>query len=170
MRRPVPRLPAPTGRRLALAGVATTGIALTSALLLTGCGGSDTSGASGTGLSVGASYMPQPVSADMAAGFLTITNKSGADDELTSVTSDSAGEVTLHETTGGAMEQVSSFEVPAHGQLVFKSGGNHLMFEKLKHRPEQGDTITLKLKFARSGPLTVEMPVKSATYNPSTGH
>ena len=44
------------------------------------------------------------------------------------------------------------------------------MFEKLKRRPEQGDTITLKLKFAESGPLTVEMPVKSATYNPSTGH
>ncbi|MFJ8176432.1 copper chaperone PCu(A)C [Streptomyces sp. NPDC094469] len=168
MRRPALRLPAPTGRRLALTGVATTGIALTSALLLAGCGGSDP--ASGTDLSVGASYMPQPVSADMAAGFLTITNRSGTEDELTSVTSDSAGQVTLHETTGGAMEQVSSFEVPAHGQLVFKSGGNHLMFEKLKRRPEQGDTITLKLKFAKSGPLTVEMPVKSATYNPSTGH
>ncbi|MFG2936342.1 copper chaperone PCu(A)C [Streptomyces sp. NPDC048282] len=154
------------GKHLAL-----TGIAITGALALAGCGGSGSgSGSSAAELSVAASYMPQPVSADMAAGFLTITNKGGTKDELTSVSSDSAGEITLHETNGGAMEEVDSFEVPAHGQLVFKSGGNHLMFEKLKRRPEQGDTITVKLKFAESGPLTVEMPVKSATYNPSTGH
>ncbi|MEU9340631.1 copper chaperone PCu(A)C [Streptomyces sp. NPDC048278] len=153
---------------------ALTGIAIAGALAaLAGCGGpasSGTPGSSAAELSVGASYMPQPVSADMAAGFLTITNKGGTQDELTSVTSASAGEITMHETNGGAMEEVTSFKVPAHGQLVFKSGGNHLMFEKLKHRPEQGDTITLKLTFAESGPLTVEMPVKSATYNPSTGH
>ncbi|MER6268271.1 copper chaperone PCu(A)C [Streptomyces sp900105755] len=166
-----PGNPGNPGKRLAL-----TAIAVAGALALAGCGGSGSSGASGASgssgaeLSVQASYMPQPVSADMAAGFLTITNKGGTKDELTSVTSDSAGEITMHETNGGAMEEVNSFEVPAHGQLVFKSGGNHLMFEKLKHRPEQGDTITLKLKFAESGPLTVEMPVKSATYNPSTGH
>jgi periplasmic copper chaperone A len=163
-----PGNPRNPGKRLAL-----TAIAVAGALALAGCGGSGSSGASGSAgaeLSVQASYMPQPVSADMAAGFLTITNKGGTKDELTSVTSDSAGEITMHETNGGAMEAVNSFEVPAHGQLVFKSGGNHLMFEKLRHRPEQGDTITLKLKFAESGPLTVEMPVKSATYNPSTGH
>ncbi|MEU5594089.1 copper chaperone PCu(A)C [Streptomyces sp. NPDC020298] len=136
-------------------------------MALAGCGGSGDAAAE---LSVRSSYMPQPVSADMAAGFLTIVNKGGTKDELTSVTSDAAGDVTMHDTVGGAMEQVTSFPVPAHGQLVFKSGGNHLMFEKLKHRPAQGQTITLKLGFAKSRPLTVEMPVKSATYNPSTGH
>lgn len=172
MRRPARTAGRPvlTGRRLALTGTAATGAALAGALVLVGCGGSGASGSSGAALSVGASYMPQPVSADMAAGFLTITNKGGTKDELTSVTSDAAGEITMHETAGGAMQEVGSFEVPAHGQLVFKSGGNHLMFEKLKRRPEQGDTITLRLTFAESGPLTVEMPVKSATYNPSTGH
>ncbi|MEU6069487.1 MULTISPECIES: copper chaperone PCu(A)C [Streptomyces] len=149
-------------RRLAVPAAAIAG-----ALALAGCGGSDDTAAE---LSVGASYMPQPVSADMAAGFLTITNKGAAKDELTSVTSDVAGQVTMHDTVGGSMQEVTSFAVPAHGQLVFKSGGNHLMFEKLNRKPKQGDTITLKLKFAKSGPLTIEMPVKSATYNPSTGH
>ncbi|MCF3136216.1 copper chaperone PCu(A)C [Streptomyces olivochromogenes] len=142
-------------------------VALAGALALAGCGGSDSAAAD---LSVAASYMPQPVSADMAAGFLTITNEGGTKDELTSVTSDAAGEVTMHDTVNGAMEEVTSFPVPAHGRLVFKSGGNHLMFEKLKRKPRQGDTIALRLTFAKSGPLTVEMPVKSATYNPSTGH
>jgi copper(I)-binding protein len=148
----------------------TTAAALAGALSLAGCGSGSDAGSPKAELSVNAPYMPQPVSADMAAGFLTITNKGGAKDELTSVTSDVAGQVTMHSTMGGAMRETSSFAIPAHGQLVFKSGGNHLMFENLKRKPEQGQKVTLKLTFARSGPLTVEMPVKSATYNPSTGN
>ncbi|MER6467133.1 copper chaperone PCu(A)C [Streptomyces collinus] len=148
--------------------------ALAAALALAGCGsGTDSGSASGSSkaaLSVSGPYMPQPVSADMAAGFLTISNKGGAKDELTSVTSDVAGQVTMHSTVGGAMEEKTAFAIPAHGQLVFKSGGNHLMFEKLKRKPEQGQKVTLRLTFAKSGALTVEMPVKSATYHPSTGH
>ncbi|MEU4034120.1 copper chaperone PCu(A)C [Streptomyces collinus] len=145
--------------------------ALAGALALAGCSGTDSgSGSSKAELSVSGPYMPQPVSADMAAGFLTISNEGGAKDELTSVTSDVAGQVTMHSTVGGAMEEKTSFAIPAHGQLVFKSGGNHLMFEKLKRKPEQGQKVTLRLTFAKSAALTVEMPVKSATYNPSTGH
>ncbi|MFD5447036.1 copper chaperone PCu(A)C [Streptomyces sp. NPDC003470] len=138
------------------------------ALVLTGCGdGSDASSAAE--LSVGAAYIPQPVSDTMAAGFLTITNKGGADDALTSVTS-AVGEVTVHETVGGAMKEVDRLPVPAHGELVLESGGNHLMFEKLKHRPEQGETVSIELHFAHSGPVTVEVPVKPATYRPTAGH
>jgi copper(I)-binding protein len=136
------------------------------ALTLAGCGGSDDAQSE---LSVSSSYMPQPVSG-MAAGFLTIANKGGAKDELTSVTSDAAGSVTVHETVGQSMQEVKSLDVPAHGQLVFKSGGDHLMFENLKRKPKQGEKVTVELHFAKSDPLKVEMPVKSATYNPATGH
>ncbi|NUR01954.1 MAG: copper chaperone PCu(A)C [Streptomyces sp.] len=139
---------------------------LAGALALAGCGGSGDAKAE---LSVSSSYMPQPVS-DMAAGFLTIANKGGTKDELTSVTSEAAGSVTVHETVGQSMQEVKSLDVPAHGQLVFKSGGNHLMFENLKRKPKQGEKVTLELHFAKSGPIKVEMPVKSATYNPATGH
>ncbi|MGC4999516.1 copper chaperone PCu(A)C [Streptomyces sp. DT195] len=141
--------------------------ALAAALALAGCGADR--GPGEPELSVSAAYMPQPVAADMAAGFLTVTNKGGEQDELTSVSS-AIGKVTMHSTSGGTMVERTSFEVPAHGRLVFTSGGNHLMFEQLKQRPRQGRTVTLKLGFAKSGPLTVEMPVRSATYNPSTGH
>jgi len=136
------------------------------ALLLAGC--SDSDGSSG-GLTVSGAYIPQPVSADMAAGFLTVSNSGATKDELTSVTS-ADGEVTLHETNGGAMEQVSRLPVPAHGQLVFKSGANHLMFDKLKRTPKQGQTVTVELHFAKADPVVVKMPVKSATYVPKTGH
>ena len=146
--------------------LAPSALVITSALALAGCGGS---GDAKADLSVSSSYMPQPVS-DMAAGFLTIANKGGAKDELTSVTSDTAGSVTVHETVGQSMQEVKSLDVPAHGQLVFKSGGNHLMFENLKRKPKQGEKVTVELHFAKSGPIKVEMPVKSATYNPATGH
>nr|WP_062645122.1 copper chaperone PCu(A)C [Streptomyces sp. NBRC 110468] len=139
---------------------------ITGALLLTGCG-SDADGPAE--LSVRAAYIPQPVSDTMAAGFLTIVNEGGTKDELTSVTSTAADSVTLHETVGSSMEEVTSLDVPAHGQLVFKSGGNHLMFEKLKSKPVRGGTVTVELHFATSDPLEVEIPVKSATYNPQTG-
>jgi copper(I)-binding protein len=141
----------------------TTGLVGT--LLLTGCGSED----SRAELSVSAAYMPQPVSDSMAAGYLTIANKGGTKDALTSVTS-KVGQVTVHETVDSAMQEVKSLDVPAHGQLVFKSGGNHLMFENLKRKPKQGETVSVELHFAKSDPVTVEMPVKSATYNPKTGH
>lgn len=137
---------------------------LAGALALAGC--SDSPSAD---LTVSGAYIPQPVSADMAAGYLTIANSGDAKDELTSVTS-ADGEVTMHETNGGAMEQVTRLAVPAHGQLVFKSGANHLMFDKLKRKPTQGDTVTVELHFAQSDPVVVKMPVKSATYVPKTGH
>ncbi|NEB04562.1 copper chaperone PCu(A)C [Streptomyces sp. SID13726] len=136
---------------------------LAGALVLAGC--SDSS----ADLTVSGAYIPQPVSADMAAGYLVIANSGDAKDELTSVTS-ADGDVTLHETNGGAMEQVTRLAVPAHGQLVFKSGANHLMFDKLKRKPTQGDTVTVELHFAQSDPVVVKMPVKSATYVPKTGH
>ncbi|NED06877.1 copper chaperone PCu(A)C, partial [Streptomyces sp. SID6648] len=71
-------------RRPVLAAVAVAG-----ALVLAGCGGSDSgSAASGAELSVDAAYIPQPVSDSMAAGFLTITNEGDTADQLTSVTSE----------------------------------------------------------------------------------
>ncbi|MEY9992646.1 copper(I)-binding protein [Streptomyces sp. V4I8] len=146
---------------------------LTGALVLAGCGSgdspADSQGGSKAELSVSGAYMPQPVSDSMAAGFLTVTNKGGTKDELTSVTSD-VGEVTAHETVDSSMQEATDLAVPAHGQLVFESGGNHLMFEKLRRKPQQGEKVTVKLHFTESGTVTVEMPVKSATYNPKTGH
>ncbi len=158
-----------TGRPSAR-GAASAVVAVIGALVLAGCGGSDSgSGSDGAAeLSAGAAYIPQPVSDSMAAGFLTVTNKGGADDALTSVTSD-AGEVSVHETVGGTMKEAERLDVPAHGQLVFRSGGNHLMFEKLTHRLTEGQSVAVELHFAHSAPVTVELPVKAATYRPTTG-
>ncbi|CAL9534721.1 hypothetical protein SUDANB1_04093 [Streptomyces sp. enrichment culture] len=150
-------------------------LVIAGALALAGCGGSDSGGSGGSGsgkaeLSVGSAYMPQPVSGDMAAGFLTVTNKGGAADDLTSVTSDIAGQVTVHETVDGAMQEVKSLKIPAGGRLELRSGGDHLMFEQLKRKPKEGQTVPVELHFAHSDPVKAEIPVKPATYTPETGH
>jgi copper(I)-binding protein len=120
-------------------------------------------------LSVKSAYMPQPVTDSMAAGFLVIENDGGTADELTSVTSDIAQDVTVHETTGQSMREVAGLKVPAGGELVLRSGGDHLMFENLRHKPKEGETVSLRLNFTESKTITVEMPVKSATYQPASG-
>ncbi|MFE9092663.1 copper chaperone PCu(A)C [Streptomyces sp. NPDC007264] len=154
-------------RRLCLPAVM-----MTAGLILTGCGGSDASGFSSSArpeLKVTGAYMPQPVTGDMAAGYFTVTNSGGAD-TLTSVTSDLTDDITLHSSEGGTMREEKSFAVPADGSLVLDSGGNHLMFANLGHRPRQGEKVSVQLHFAESGTVTVDMPVKPATYHPMTGH
>ena len=57
--------------------------------------------------------------------------------------------------------------MPAGGELDFERGGNHLMLEGLKQKPKEGDKVSLGLHFATSGTVTVTVPVKAATYNPT---
>lgn len=140
------------------------------ALVLAGCGSDGSSPSGAAKLSVKSAYMPQPVTDSLAAGYLVIENDGGKADELTSVTSDIARDVTVHETTGQSMQEVTGLKVPADGELVLKSGGNHLMFENLKRKPKEGETVSLRLNFTKSKAITVEMPVKSATYQPTSGH
>jgi hypothetical protein len=141
---------------------------MTGVLVLAGCGGGNSGGRQEGELRVRSAYMPQPVTAGMAAGYLVIENHSDRPDTLRSVTSDIARDVTLHETSGQTMESVGSDgrAIPAHGRLVLGSGGMHLMFEKLKHKPKEGETVSVRLHFGKTGPITLEMPVKSATYQP----
>jgi periplasmic copper chaperone A len=158
--------------KAAVAAAAVTALALT----LTGCGGSGGSGSGSSGgsnssgprLSVSSAYIPRPVSDSMAAGFLTIVNDGGSVAWLASVTSDDADRVTVHRSADGRMEAAGRLGIPAHGRLVLASGENHLMFEKLSHRLEEGETVPVRLHFADAAPITVRMPVKAATYRPGT--
>ncbi|MEU3184865.1 copper chaperone PCu(A)C [Streptomyces sp. NPDC006923] len=143
------------------------GIGLTAALTLAGCS-TDSSASAGSApeLKVSDGYMPQPVS-DLAAGFLIITNSGGTTDKLTSVTSDLSEHITIHKTENQRMQEVKSFTIPAGGTLDLERGGNHIMFEKLKQRPTQGQKVTVQLHFEKADPIEVELPVKETTYNPA---
>ncbi|MEU3553683.1 copper chaperone PCu(A)C [Streptomyces fragilis] len=132
------------------------------ALPLSACGGQD-----GPDVTVEGAYMPQPVTDELAAGFLTVVNDGDRPARLTGVSSDLAARVTVHETVDGTMRPAASVDVPAGGRLTLESGGTHLMFEALTRRPVKGDTVTVELRFEDADPVTVDMPVRSATYTPS---
>ncbi|MGW0118784.1 copper chaperone PCu(A)C [Streptomyces sp. NPDC003327] len=141
-------------------------VALATALTLTGCSsdGGDGDG-DGPALKVSGAFMPQPVR-DMAGGFLTITNNSDTADKLTSVTSPLSDDVQIHETKNQKMRQVTSFDIPAHGELNLERGGSHIMFMDIKQKPKQGDKVRIALHFEKSDPIEVELPVEAATHNP----
>ncbi|MEE1794999.1 copper chaperone PCu(A)C [Streptomyces sp. BE308] len=143
-------------RRTTLAGV----LALTTGLTLAGC-----SSDSEPELKVVGAFMPQPVS-DMAAAFLVVENSGGTADRLTSVTSPLSDDVTIHETKNQTMRKVTSFEVPAGGELDLERGGNHIMFMKLKQKPKQGEKVSMELHFEKADPIKVDLPVKETTHNP----
>lgn len=144
-------------RRTVLIGV----VALTTGLTLAGCSSSGDK----PELKVTGAFMPQPVN-DMAAGFLVVQNSGDSSDRLTSVTSPLSDDVTIHRTTNQTMRMVTSFEVPAGGELDLERGGNHIMFMKLKQRPKQGEKVSVELHFEKADPIKVDLPVKETTHNP----
>lgn len=136
-------------------------MALTAGLTLAGCSSSD----SAPELKVNGAFMPQPVG-DMAGGFLTVTNNGDTADKLTSVTSSLSDDVQIHETKNQKMQQVKSFDIPAHGELNLERGGNHIMFMAIKKQPKQGEKVDIELHFEKADPIKVELPVEAQTHNP----
>lgn len=101
----------------------------------------------------------------VAGGFMKIDNKGNAADQLLSASSPAAGEVQLHEMAMDGnvmrMRQVKDIAVPAGGSVELKPGGYHLMFMNLKGPFAAGQTVPVKLKFAKAGEVEVKMPVNA---------
>ncbi|MEV7414326.1 copper chaperone PCu(A)C [Streptomyces sp. NPDC089919] len=155
-----------TTRRTALFATA----ALTAAFAIAGCSDSSDSAKDGKPvLKVTGAFMPQPVTSEMAGGFMVIENTSDTADKLTSVTSTISDDVQVHETKDQKMQQVKSMDVPANGELRLERGGSHVMFMGLKNTPKVGDKVAVELHFEKADPVKVELDVKERTYN-STHH
>ena len=110
-------------------------------------------------------YTRATVPGQMAAGgFMKVENK-GVVDLLVSASSPAAGEVQLHEMAmeGNVMKmrQVKDIPVPAGGSVELKPGGMHLMFMNIKAPLVAGETIPVKLKFAKAGEVEVKFPVNA---------
>ena len=100
----------------------------------------------------------------VGAAYLIIENNGDASDRLVSASSSVAHRVVLHssqmEQGMAHMQHVTSLEIPAHGRIVLKPGGLHLMLEDLKKPLQEGQTLSMKLKFERSGEVEVALPVQ----------
>ncbi len=110
---------------------------------------------------------------EVGAAYLTIDNTGAVPDRLLSASSPVARRVALHssqmEQGMSRMRHETSLEVPAHGRIELKPGGLHLMLENLKKPLREGETLSLKLKFERSGEIEVALPIKPVTPEDGVG-
>lgn len=111
-----------------------------------------------------------PQGVDAAAGYLTIANRTNADDRLLSATSPRAARVEIHGMTmDGAVMQMRAVDglvAPAGEEVTLGPGGMHLMFFGVSQPFAEGEEIPLQLTFETAGVINVVLPVHSnATQN-----
>lgn len=111
--------------------------------------------------------------------YATLRNNAAAADRLIGASSPLAAHVGLHQTyelsvpggakpTGGmagdglltSMRAVSSISIPAHGTTLLSPGGYHLMLD-LRRQIAAGETIPLRLHFARAGWISTRVVVRA---------
>ena len=110
-----------------------------------------------------------PPVAEATAAFMVLVNPGDRPVRLVGFTSPVAGEtapmITTHDMKDGKMVMgmaiVPTLEVPAHGRLELKPGGDHLMLMSLKSVPKEGESVSLTLRFEQPGPaeMTLQAPV-----------
>lgn len=100
-----------------------------------------------------------------AAGYVTLTNTSDKNIDLTDVASPDYGSAMLHQTVSNGsttnMIMVDKATVPAHGKLTIAPVGYHIMLEEPKRKIAPGDTVHLKLRFSDGETLDTPFAVKS---------
>nr|WP_242538682.1 copper chaperone PCu(A)C [Trinickia acidisoli] len=99
-----------------------------------------------------------------AAGYVTLTNSSGKNIDLTEITSPDYGSAMLHRTVSNGsttnMIMVDKATVPAHGSLAIAPTGYHIMLEAPTRKIAPGATVHLKLKFSDGETLDTPFAVK----------
>jgi periplasmic copper chaperone A len=124
---------------------------------------------------IGAPWMrATPPGAKVAAGYMTVRNRSAQPDRLVAASSPSAGAVQTHVHIKDGeilrMREVKGYDLPANGTLELRPGGAHLMLVDLKQPLKQGDTVPVTLRFARAGEVQVEFRVEPLTAQRPSHH
>jgi periplasmic copper chaperone A len=114
-------------------------------------------------LHVGAAQSSAPV-AGAAQLVLTIENRGDGDDRLLGADTDAALAIEIHRTViepGGraSMRMLDDVVLPAGGIVQFRPGDLHLMLVVPDERLTVGGTFAVTLRFERSAPATLTVPV-----------
>ena len=137
------------------------------AVALAGCSGapSDKPVAKAGSVEIYSPWIRAAKSGDNTAAYMVLKNTAGTADKLVKAEFANAGMVELMITTMKddkmQMETVMELEVPANGENVLKSGGNHVMLMMLNQDLNEGDTTQLTLTFASGNSATFDLPIKS---------
>jgi periplasmic copper chaperone A len=106
----------------------------------------------------------RPSLAGQTSGVAYMTLLSVQGDQLLSATTPAARSVELHTMAmhGEVMQmrELHSLELPAGQTVALKPSGHHFMLMGLVAPLKEGSTLSMQLKFARAGFVTVQVPVK----------
>lgn len=116
-----------------------------------------------------------PPMANVAGGYLTVTNSGEAPERLLGGSSPRASRVEIHSMTmendvARMRELPEGVEVPAGGELTLEPGGYHLMLVGLDAPLSEGERVPLTLRF-EGGTVDVELDVRAmGASGGSSGH
>jgi copper(I)-binding protein len=105
-----------------------------------------------------------PMAADVAAGFLSVTNTGQDDDRLVRATAEITPKVQLHDMKieNDVMKMVElpdGIPIPAGATVELKPKSLHVMFMDLKQPVMEGEEIKGTLVFEKAGTVDVEFEV-----------
>ncbi len=105
-----------------------------------------------------------PMAADVAAGFLVISNQGAEDDRLVKATAEITPVVQLHDMKmmGDVMKMVElpdGIPIPAGTTVELKPKSLHIMFMEVKSQPAVGEMFKGTLTFEKAGTVDVEFEV-----------
>ncbi len=107
--------------------------------------------------------LPPPV-ADTAAGYMTIKNTGDKEVSVVSVITDIAESPEFHSSMmHNGMMHMKAMEkvvVPAHGEVKFEQGGNHLMLVGLKKKLKAGEHVMITLTMSDGSKVMVHAEVR----------
>ena len=107
-----------------------------------------------------------PGGAQVAGGYLTVTNTGSAPDRLVGASLSIASRGEVHEMSrDGAVMRMrpveGGLEIKPGTKIELKPGGYHVMFMDLKQPLKQGDRISGTLQFEKAGAVPVEFAVRA---------
>ena len=100
----------------------------------------------------------------IAAGYMTIRNKSAQPERLVGGSSQAAAKVEIHVSNKDGeimrMREVKGYDIPAKGTFELKPNGAHLMLVDLKKPLKEGEKVPVVLKFEKAGEVKVDFEVR----------
>lgn len=131
-------------------------------LLATACG---TTGGSENMVTLRDAWARPGIAGGTSAIYFVLENPGSADDSLLSSSSDVAEAAELHLSEMSSDDTMSmhhqmSVPIPAGEEVAFEPGGLHVMLINLQRDLNEGETISLVLKFKNAGEMQLEVPVK----------
>jgi copper(I)-binding protein len=122
--------------------------------------------ATGEGIEPHEAWVRSANQGETTAVYMILHNHTNIDDALIGVSTDVAEAAELHFTEVNndvmQMSPVARIEIPAGGEVEFKSGSYHIMLVGLKRDLNIGDEITITLQFENYQDVVVTAPVKES--------